>query len=578
MRRLAIYLLLSLAAADVGAQDPGALGAIRGAGLPPDVQARLETIVSDPGTVVLRGPSRIRAGEEVVRPLVVQGGSLVVAGVAHGPVVVIRSTLEIEPGGVIEGDVILIDSSMEMAETARVGGTVTRYGDVARIPTVHARVSMPLSVPEAVYGVSGRAFGSESARLRTGAAYDRVRGLALRVGPELTLPRGGPTRLYAAAELRTGTTRGLDLEDMGYRAGVTHAFGPERRITMGAGIRSEVDAIERRGLSGWEAALSAALLRRDPWDYVERSGWSAWGTYAASSLPFAALIEYRDEEEGAVPAASPWTLLRVDDAWRPQPVVAEGRLRSITVNVRFDGRPDLRDPGTALYADLRVSRALGGSLRTQTFAIPYGTGPDGEPNRVIRAAWEMEEPFTAGALDLRGYLAIREESRLNMRFWLGGSLTGSALPPQYQHALGGVGTLPAFPGFAADCLARSVRGESTRGGEWYPAYPVYGCDRAALFQAEYRGKLNFRFGYDENDPGDPPWGWRIVVSPTWVAFLDAGRGWALEPVGGAGRADTPTLVDAGLGLVFGGLGFYAAMPVEGPGQGVSFLARLGRRF
>lgn len=583
MKRLGVFILLFFSAAGVHAQDPAAIAAVRDADLPPDVRARLEAIVADPGTVVFRGTTRIRAGEEVARPVVVQGGALVVAGVARGPVAVIRGALEIEPGGIVEGDVFLIDSSFEAAETARVGGTVTRVGDVARIPSLRIRPAAPGNPPKATYGVSGVVLGSGLARARVGAAYDRIRGMAVRVGPELTFPSGESNHLhlYAAAEFRSETTRAFDLRnDIGYRAGLMHTFGPREELALGAGIRSEIDPIERRGLSGWEAALSSAVLHRDPWDYVARSGWSVWGSYVVPTVPFAALVEYRDEDEGAVTAADPWSMLRRADAWRLQPVVAEGRLRSITVNLRFDSRPELREPGTGLYADLRVTRALGGSLRTQPFALLSGTGSDGGPNHVAPyGPWEIDEPFTLGALDLRGYVAVREESRLSARLWLGGALSGSPLPPQYQHALGGAGTLPGFSGFTADCSARSRDGVTFRDTEAFPVYPAYGCDRAALFQAEYRGKLNFRFGYDEIDRGESPEGLRVVVSPAWVAFLDVGRGWQLAGgMGGAHRVDTPTLVDAGLGLVFGSLGVYAAVPVEGPGSGVRFTASLGHRF
>src|SRR5690606_15230857 len=190
MKRLGVFILLFFSAAGVHAQDPAAIAAVRDADLPPDVRARLEAIVADPGTVVFRGTTRIRAGEEVARPVVVQGGALVVAGVARGPVAVIRGALEIEPGGIVEGGVFLIDRSCAAADTARVGGAVTGEGDVARIPSLRIRPAAPGSPPKATCGVSGVALGSGLARARVGAAYDRIRGMAVRVGPELTFPSG----------------------------------------------------------------------------------------------------------------------------------------------------------------------------------------------------------------------------------------------------------------------------------------------------------------------------------------------------------------------------------------------------
>ena len=57
-------------------------------------------------------------------------------------------------------------------------------------------------------------------------------------------------------------------------------------------------------------------------------------------------------------------------------------------------------------------------------------------------------------------------------------------------------------------------------------FPSYGCDRFALFQAEFRGNLfmDWSPGWDdEGDPWDDDWNWypEIDFSPNWAAFFNA---------------------------------------------------------
>jgi hypothetical protein len=165
---------------------------------------------------------------------------------------------------------------------------------------------------------------------------------------------------------------------------------------------------------------------------------------------------------------------------------------------------------------------------------------------------------------------------------LGGSIDGSPLPPQRQHALGGEGSLPGYALFSLDCGARNqevfradVIATPVVGRAVPPAFvPAYGCDQFALFQAEYRGKLSLRFGW-----GGSPWGdseragWDLgwAAAPDWVAFVDAARGWGIR------RPDEDFALDLGFGLLFNRVGVYAATPLTREG-GLNLFVRLGPRF
>ena len=129
-----------------------------------------------------------------------------------------------------------------------------------------------------------------------------------------------------------------------------------------------------------------------------------------------------------------------------------------------------------------------------------------------------------------------------------------------------------------------------------PAFTNYGCDRIALVQAEYRGYFGVRWETgdedrerdgNEDDRGSgserSAWKSRRGVSPRWVAFFDAERGWAYGLAGepDLSRPGTRTLMDLGFRLFLGeGLGIYVAFPLndDSTDRGANFYIRLSRRF
>lgn len=109
-----------------------------------------------------------------------------------------------------------------------------------------------------------------------------------------------------------------------------------------------------------------------------------------------------------------------------------------------------------------------------------------------------------------------------------------------------------------------------------PAFAEYGCDRIALFQAEYRSSLFFDWSIGGGDEFN---GWipSMDLDPSWAVFLDVGQGWSLRE--GGGRFDTGTLADLGAGFFLGDLGFYLAVPLGDEfDRGPNFFIRLDHRF
>ena len=156
-------------------------------------------------------------------------------------------------------------------------------------------------------------------------------------------------------------------------------------------------------------------------------------------------------------------------------------------------------------------------------------------------------------------------------------MDGGPLPPQFQHVLGGEGSLPGYGPLSLDCGARATEIFVTRDGQLdpSPAYPRYGCDRIALFQAQYRHTLPINlnvFGGDDYERSG--WTSGVDLEPALALFFNAGRGWS-EWDGGL---DIDDVADIGAGIEIGSVGAYWAYPLIDGSKKFNFFLRLQRRF
>ncbi len=135
-----------------------------------------------------------------------------------------------------------------------------------------------------------------------------------------------------------------------------------------------------------------------------------------------------------------------------------------------------------------------------------------------------------------------------------------------------------MPGTRTFSVFRTVDGETVR----MPVFAGYGCDRVALFQAEYRGSFSFDFDLGPGDDWGDSWDWYPVIDlhPAWSVFFDAGRGWSLaDPTDPAWLGpDSETLMDIGFGLHLGDIGLYWAWPLSESNKNVNFFLRIDHRF
>jgi len=559
----------------------GRADAQQGATDPPEVD--LSIVVAEEVTRRLNDPTiRLQVGDmmlagdsTIAGDLTVLDGDLVIAGRVTGNLLVVNGRAVFAAGGSVGGTVLVVGGSLDNAVNARIDGEIITHTE----PYTYERLAdgfRHLSAGGSATVESANS-GSSDFLITTGKSYNRVEGMPIAFGPRLETEGANPLRLQALAIYRTETGLSVDPQTMGYYVRADQYIDGRRGLRAGATLHSVVEPIEEWHVSDLETGLATFLFHRDYRDHYERVGWSLFTTWDPENSPFLLNVEGRWEKHGIREAGSPWSLFRNTDEWRPQPIVAEGRIGSMAAQGEYDSRSSEWNPASGWLVRAQIERAFHVELEYPDLVEldPLDMGAPVELPAVGR--------FVAGLVDVRSYNRVDADSRLNVRVVAGGSLTGDPLPPQRQHALGGEGSMPGYSLFSKDCGARSSRvtfAESSGLPDAPPYFGHYGCDGFALLQAEFRGKLSFRLRWDGG-----PWGvdgggednagldldWDMA--PDWSVFVDVGRGWSHDGT----RPDEDTDVSVGAGILLERLGIYFAAPVTS-GSGINLFVRLGPRF
>jgi hypothetical protein len=519
--------------------------------LPDSVAQRVIDFYNAAGTVRLGGDTRVAAGASLTGDVAALGARIDVAGRIAGAIVVINGVLHLEDGGVVTGPVTVVGGSITGDRTGLRGSVDVhaaplRYRQIGAVLVFRPEPRPPL---RAVH----RFGGSElDLHLAAGDGYNRVEGLPIVFGPRLRLGRRAPVVVEALAVYRSAAGLRIDPERMGYAVRAERQTGGNIETRVGALLFSEVAPIESGGLSTLENSLATFVLHRDYRDHYDRTGWHGFVRVTPTGTAVVLSLEYRDERHATAPLGSPWSLFDSQSAWRPQPLVAEGTLRSIAARLEYDTRNDSYDPATGWHVRAELEQALGSSLRRA----------DDESGQTLPR-------FRTGSVDARRYVRLSPYARVAIRAVATGTLDAGELPPQRQHALGGEGSLPGYASFAFDCGARErivlVEGETF--------FPYYGCDRAALVQLEYQANFPFGRRMTERIGGLDA----FAHSVRWVAFFNAGRAWTEPSARGNRRGGEDFSADAGLGLRIGRFGLYWAVPLSRGEDGANFFVRLEPR-
>lgn len=543
--------------------------------LPLHVSQEVVAFFGDPDATVMDGDFEVLGEELTVGPLAILEGTLTVAGLVEGDVMVINGNVLVTPGGQIDGDLTVIGGMLE-GDAESVTGRVTVYREryeFERVRRTDRRSPYGFQID-----YEDRRWARSKLSIRSEVNYNRVEGLPVMVGPVFQSGRSVNTRFDGMAIYRTASGFRLDADEMGYFVRLEQNVGLSNRFTLTGTAHSLIEPIDRWRLDDFEASMGTLLLHRDYRDYYEREGFSLSGRLRVPAAGLFMNVEYRDEDHAfAAPIGDPWTLRNEDRRWRPQPLVAEGRLRSVSGELTVDDRNDSDNPSDGWYFSAQATFGLGGDL-----AVPEYLEAETRPTQLAAPSRVMGTDMRTGLFDLRRYTRLGPDSDFRIRGMWAGSLDDQPLPPQFQHALGGLGSLPGHDLLSLDCSARDREfSVASPSGDRTPVFPSYGCDRVAMFQAQYRGGFSVGWGSDGNDWADD-WDWYPAVefSPSWTVFFNAARGWTLSQPGDPGYfgPDTDTEMDAGAGFYIGGLGFYWAWPITGGDRNGTFFIRLEHRF
>ncbi|HEX6588984.1 MAG TPA: BamA/TamA family outer membrane protein [Longimicrobiales bacterium] len=510
-----------------------------------------------PTTNRFEGTAVVAAGSELRGNVAIIDGPLVLEGTIVGSVLVVNGSVLLGPAARVTGDVIVVGGDIEGADQARIDGEQIVYREALRYRRIGEMI-VP-DEPDPIAGLrAGRRFGiartSFAVALR--GAYNRVEGLPIAFGPQIAFGRSNPTIVDGTLIYRTAGGFTLEEDQIGYIGRVEQFVGGHGRWRVGGTLHSEVLPIESNGLSDTEASLATFVLHRDYRDYYEREGWSAYLRWSGSAVADATL-EYRDEKHHTRLEQSPWTIFDNGDPFRPQPIVGEGSLRSLTLRFTHDSRNDAREPSSGWLVRMESEQGLGGEM-----SIPL---PDGA------TTFGVDERFTALSVDARRYLRVGPLTRIALGGRASGSVDGGPLPPQRQAVLGGEGSLPGFSAFEFDCAARDAARNASLGSD----RPFnYGCDRAVLGRAMVEHTLPFIRPLGRSLGLDFDFG----HEPALVVFADVGRAWTEDgALQGRETGYSDFAADAGLGLRLGRIGFYWAAPLTDGGE-ANFFVRIGPRF
>ncbi len=532
--------------------------------LPDSISTRVIALYNSGLTTRFTGESRIASGSTVAGNVAVLGGPVTVAGRVDGHLVVINGDLRLEAGAAVRGDVVVVGGQITGQELAAINGRVLRFAEPLRFRTnPDGTISEAPPVRDALSAGRDFTFGRADLLLSSRSGYNRVEGLPIQIGPRFRLGGSNPTYLDGFLIFRTATDLDeLAVDRLGYALRLEQSIGGRGTIRVGGTVFSEILPIEREGLSDRENSLATFLLHRDFRDSYDVAGWTAYLRIAPRGGPTDFTIEFADERHRAVAPADPWSIIRGDEPWRPNPLVAEGDLQTLRARLSYDTRNEELDPAAGWFIRLALEKGVGGNLNTPLDVISNGADP---------FATQERAHFTTGSLDVRSYTRVAPYAGASFRFFAAGSIDGETLPPQRQRALGGEGSLPAFALFQFDCSARTRRIE-LRSQEFFPHY---GCDRTVLLQVEYQAGFPFlrRLGRRLGLPID------LGQQVRWATFFDAGRAWTpAEATDGRGRGQPDLAADVGIGVRVGMLGFYWVVPLSDDGSGLNFFLRLGRRF
>ena len=551
-----------------------------------DTTQRVDTLSYDDASAVAflyNQPAALRAtkattigqDQTVAGNVAVLDAPLVIGGHVTGRVVVINGDVTLLHGARVDSELVVTGGAVDGADSTTVGGPIRVYG-----PRLAYRMEgdAVVALRDESPGIASWFRQWKRRHLRThnrvvlrSGTYNRVEGLPVILGPTIRQNSPlGPFSVQALGIYRSADHFAWKADNLGYDVQAEMQIGYVRGVAFGVEALDEVAPVETWQLKDSEIGLASFLLRRDYRDYYNRKG--ARGYVALRDGTLSLTLGLGQERWQPRDTRDPWTLLRGDAPWRPNPVLDAGTFTLATADLRYDTRNDRDNPWTGWLVTAELEHGFSNHVvlgPASTVARP--ASPDGQPVGVA---------YTRGVLDLRRYNRLSPESQLNFRIFAGGWVGGDPLPLERRFSLGGSGSLAGYD------FRQSLAGEedvmSCNTGQNIPGTPAQ-CDRVLLGQVEYRGDLHLLFGGGAQS--GTGWSWTFYHPLQWVVFTDAGRGWLLHAPNGDGGVENASAfplssykADFGFGLDAEVFGVFVAKSMTDWKNPVNVLVRLRHRF
>ncbi len=493
-------------------------------------------------------PAAITIGGDVA----VYRGNFAVNGTIQGNVVALNANVRVFRTGVIRGSItVLGGGTLTIDPGAQIGGKQLHCDEVLAFAKMSdGRVA--LSAPGSPFGSIGSLFTWQLGNYRITphvgvGGYNRVEELPIHVGANLSRRWGLTDRVHgeAYAILRTARDPSGSRPTIGWYASALYAHSGDLPFTITLGGGTRLQATRDQPFAETESGASAFLLRRDYNDWYEDRGTSlAVAFHPANELTLSGT--YAVSHQTTVLAVDAFSLLRSTVPWRPNPLIDDGRYQIMTGQVIWDARDEQQHPTLTWYVRAQWQHVSSSDLT-----------PVSLPTTIRDALPTTGYGSTTADIDLRAYLRLDPQQRLDARIVAGGYVSGDPLTIQARRAMGGADPMLGYDFRAINCDRQRKVFTST------PAL----CDRTMAVQVAYHRALPIDLS---TQIGGRTIGLR---NPELVVLGDIGSAWL--------AGDTPGRVpsnriqalrewrsDIGVGITNGPFGLYLskaladALPVQ----------------
>lgn len=590
MRAVVWPSLLLLAAAPAAAQDTAIVIHPESSSVSLE-QLELPRLVADEvirfynaaTTTRLAGRTVLPKGNEWRGDVAIRSGPVMLGGRVQGTLLVINGDAVLDPGAEITGDLIVVGGAVNGIRDAVIGGTVREYAAPLGYRLTGGGEQIAYSSRSlrrrlrniGLQRTWATADSRSSLTIATGGTFNRVEGLPIVFGPlfDWRVQPNVRFRLDALGVFRSAGDLTDSRSDLGYMLRGELRSGERRGYGVGFRAFDVVSPVESWGLRNAEVGWATFIFHRDYRDYYLTKGF-AGRAFMQPERALTLALEVRREWQTTVAARDPLSLLRNDQAWRPNPPIDEGHYTTFAPSLTFDTRNDPLDPTSGWLASVTYEHSR------STDVIPHPGIPAAVRDSIPTGAGSAYG-FGRAFIDVRRYTRVSPTGRVNLRLLAGGWLGGDPLPLQRRVSLGGPDPMPGYAFRQAACNAAVV--DTAFAGTQLAA-----CDRVLLAQAEYRGHMSLRWVYNPTRDGGDEVAEGRPLTKFWLEGLDlvvfgnTGQAWLVG--NGPGRVPggrIPTLsswiADLGLGIDWGGFGVYAAKAVT-VGEPIRFTVRLDHRF